>query len=303
MESESFSYINLITYTNEPTVEKLVPSSVRYSYIFDLRSKDKISSLFSDLFLNKRHQSFSITLCTGGILDISANENWVEKVSIILCHPLYLKINNRFVICIDGTNNSDQVNRFLETLEEKLNKQGIKGILFIDINNVKKDTEHFVVRDESSLSDFDQWYISSLLKAGSKLNLFLRTADMEFVTNFIDRRDFCEHSLKSNQPSFYLGIKEMQRSNERLHEYEALIATLKESISSKDEYLEFLLGKFKEVDNDVEMGPVMSIKKFYYREYEVLPLWYKQFGHVIKVLMGKRSFRSLFNDKVKNYKE
>jgi len=35
----------------------------------------------------------------------------------------------------------------------------------------------------------------------------------------------------------------------------------------------------------------------------VLPLWYKRLGHIIKVVMGKRSFKSLFSDKVKKYRD
>jgi hypothetical protein len=39
---------------------------------------------------------------------------------------------------------------------------------------------------------------------------------------------------------------------------------------------------------------VEKILAFYQAQYEVLPLWYKQMGHLIKVVMGKRTFRSLF---------
>jgi hypothetical protein len=45
------------------------------------------------------------------------------------------------------------------------------------------------------------------------------------------------------------------------------------------------------------------LQHYYNNEYEVLPSWYKQFGHVLKVVLGKRSFRSLFNDNVKKYKQ
>ena len=37
-----------------------------------------------------------------------------------------------------------------------------------------------------------------------------------------------------------------------------------------------------------------SILSWYEKEYEVLPLWYKRFGHIIKVMTGKRSFKSLY---------
>jgi hypothetical protein len=36
---------------------------------------------------------------------------------------------------------------------------------------------------------------------------------------------------------------------------------------------------------------------WYKNEYEVLPMWYKRCGQVIKVLIGKRTFKSLFNKK------
>jgi hypothetical protein len=45
-----------------------------------------------------------------------------------------------------------------------------------------------------------------------------------------------------------------------------------------------------------------EIQDFYTREYEILPLWYKRFGQVLKVLTGKRTFRSLFRDNTKKYK-
>ena len=46
---------------------------------------------------------------------------------------------------------------------------------------------------------------------------------------------------------------------------------------------------------------VTELLRFYKNEYEILPLWYKRLGHVIKVLMGKRTFRSLFDDRAKKY--
>jgi hypothetical protein len=45
--------------------------------------------------------------------------------------------------------------------------------------------------------------------------------------------------------------------------------------------------------NELERG-VNEISAWYQKEYEILPLWYKKFGHVIKVFKGKRTFKSLF---------
>jgi O-antigen biosynthesis protein len=38
-------------------------------------------------------------------------------------------------------------------------------------------------------------------------------------------------------------------------------------------------------------------KNWYYKEYEVLPLWFKRLGHIVKVFQGRRSFKSLFSGK------
>jgi glycosyltransferase involved in cell wall biosynthesis len=37
-----------------------------------------------------------------------------------------------------------------------------------------------------------------------------------------------------------------------------------------------------------------KLKDWYGQQYDILPLWYKRFGHIIKVVKGKRSVRSLF---------
>ena len=38
-----------------------------------------------------------------------------------------------------------------------------------------------------------------------------------------------------------------------------------------------------------------NILDWYVKEYEALPIWYKRFGHVIKVMLGKRSIKSLYH--------
>lgn len=66
----------------------------------------------------------------------------------------------------------------------------------------------------------------------------------------------------------------------------------------------------QEISNQVSHNQILrsqshatALQNYYNSEYEVLPLWYKRLGHIIKVLIGKRSFRSLFSDKVKKYRD
>ena len=64
-----------------------------------------------------------------------------------------------------------------------------------------------------------------------------------------------------------------------------------------------LYQNFLTLSKDVQEKEYYDIIDWYNHEYEILPLWYKQLGHIIKVIMGKRSFRSLFSDNVKKYKD
>jgi hypothetical protein len=72
-------------------------------------------------------------------------------------------------------------------------------------------------------------------------------------------------------------------------------ARLMQQLSGAEKTIDVIRTKYKD---DYE-----NLFKWYHNEYEILPLWYKRFGHILKVIMGKRSFRSLFSDDVKKYKD
>lgn len=66
----------------------------------------------------------------------------------------------------------------------------------------------------------------------------------------------------------------------------------------------------QEISNQVSHNQILrsssqatALQNYYNNEYEVLPLWFKRLGHVVKALMGKRSFKSLYSNKVKKYKD
>jgi hypothetical protein len=66
----------------------------------------------------------------------------------------------------------------------------------------------------------------------------------------------------------------------------------------------------QEISNQVSHNQILrsssqatALQNYYNNEYEVLPLWFKRLGHVIKALMGKRSLKSLYSNKVKKYKD
>ncbi len=60
-------------------------------------------------------------------------------------------------------------------------------------------------------------------------------------------------------------------------------------LQQNDEYI----GKLQ-TQIAAEQNRANETLEWYKKEYEVLPMWYKKFGQIIKVFKGKRTFRSLF---------
>jgi len=102
-----------------------------------------------------------------------------------------------------------------------------------------------------------------------------------------------DKELEDNHESWYQLALDGRAASVRAASQEREIGRLREERKIMQELLE-LGNKHDEVN---------YILKFYKNEYEILPLWYKRFGHIIKVIQGKRSFRSLFDKRVKKYKD
>lgn len=102
-----------------------------------------------------------------------------------------------------------------------------------------------------------------------------------------------ERMLAEDHERFYRLAMERVGLSALAAEQRREIGRLREERQILQELLE-LSNKHDEVN---------YILRFYRNEYEVLPLWYKRIGHIVKVLLGKRSFRSLFDKSVKKYKD
>ncbi len=90
------------------------------------------------------------------------------------------------------------------------------------------------------------------------------------------------------------------------------ISELEKAIDWYDRTLKYYQQLSNQQDKNVpEMAPAVTLPPFsvgdsmdksreiqhwYNKEYEVLPLWYKRFGHIIKVFQGHRTLRSLFTN-------
>lgn len=102
-----------------------------------------------------------------------------------------------------------------------------------------------------------------------------------------------EEVLKKNNQPLYLIKQQNQELREKVLQTEEILKAAINEIEIKDAHIEILRAH----------SQATHLQNYYTNEYEILPLWYKRFGHLLKVISGKRSFRSLFTDKEKKYKQ
>lgn len=86
------------------------------------------------------------------------------------------------------------------------------------------------------------------------------------------------------QNRLYQGLERLFIHKSQVHGLRQEIQQLKEENTNLKSYLS------SHSNNSIEL------LKWYHEQYEVLPVWYKRFGHIIKVFTGKRTLRSLFKD-------
>lgn len=209
-------------------------------------------------------------------------------------NPRYPKMNHRPLI-FSFSEEDPSGNAGWSFLVQKCVDQGLKEPLLLRVSPYHSRTHSgdfcFSLTKEM-MPRFDigaiieEWMENFLLtmQAGS-IHVFLKNEDNTVTDGF---PDFSGTTEKRKLFSIAEKIYELDQLREK--EYGE-----KEAVEKQVENLENYL--------DFPKQETRAILKFYRNEYEVLPLWYKQFGHIIKVLMGKRSFRSLFNDHVKKYKD
>lgn len=129
-----------------------------------------------------------------------------------------------------------------------------------------------------------------------KFNLFLSSLDHKKRKNTLIKNLILEEFIKDDY-----------RAYQHIYHYKNLQAYFLAEIIKESQY-----KRFKEpssglkpqhlseiASNKNQLDKESQIADWYYHQYEVLPGWYKKIGHLIKAVLGKRSFKSLLqrNDK------
>jgi hypothetical protein len=103
-----------------------------------------------------------------------------------------------------------------------------------------------------------------------------------------------EEALYSEQdPGLYTLKLQNRELNKQVRQLEQFFQAAQQEISNQVSHNQILRSS----------SQATALQNYYNNEYEVLPLWFKRLGHLVKAFTGKRSFKSLFSDKVKKYKD
>jgi hypothetical protein len=216
---------------------------------------------------------------------------YIENIIALFFEPSYYLVKGKPVVFLrDNATGSE----FIEKLFEKSEKQGLHLSIF-KTKGIGSDDAGTQFAYEITSSDFDYGAIVE--------NWLLR---------FIDDKNPGEiHFLFEKSDPALLGILSALREKEvtlfKTQHYKfANIAYQQQALI--DQYkgeLDIKRSAEKNIQNYLGMQKKQTADnvEWYHHEYEILPTWYKRIGHFIKVMMGKRTFRSLFSDKVKKYND
>ena len=269
-----------------------------YAYVINsLDSFDKLSleRIHNNEYFNNTKLCFSLYFDfsnEGGFLKEIINNN-KELILQYFFHPNYKILYNKPLLFFNSKDAERQdVQEVLSELQNYIVSQGYESPQAIFFTNTFQSdrTNDILFNTTDSLNHVSLTYYNLLINnyCGRFVGLYIESASIvlrELIA--------VEHLLlKENEICYNHLIEFQQLKLTSLQLLENLKLT-KEDLSNQKQYLKI----YKDQDES------LKINEFYHNEYEILPLWYKKLGHIIKVMMGKRTFRSLFDNNVNKYKD
>jgi hypothetical protein len=261
--------------------------NIYFSILVNPSEKENLENVYG--FMDKaRLTQFALTL---DICELPSAEN-IRFITSFLFLPSYLNVQQRPVINVVA-NSQGLVENTAFALSDYLSSQGVDAI----INKI------FTLADQAETSNYCLFnssvklvgHYKEVLQSDQCYNntIFFYVSSMETFCSTLSSLQQVENDFRQSFPNFYsLASRNMV--------LELDIDRLKRKIS----YTEAELSHHKQYNDILRSEHSTSeLQNYYNHEYEILPKWYKRLGHILKVITGKRTFRSLVSDNVKKYKD
>jgi len=272
---------NYAHFKNDETIN--ADSIVFLSFLCDAGNNETLSEAYR-FFSESNIVDFSLSFKITGAL----NSLFIEDIISFFFISTYFKSNGQpllNIVCSEGG--------LFENTKRNINDIACKqGFMEIKINQLteKSEDEMQNVLNESYL----------FTDSASLLEQYKNVLQSEkFYGNAFYLND------TSNDPGkLYLSIQQEEYEAEKAHPQLFKMGHIVQSVVAENEYLSIKCRYMAtELDNYKAHNEILrssseatELQHYYNKEYEVLPLWYKRVGHLIKVLTGKRKLSSLFGD-------
>lgn len=224
---------------------------------------------------------------------------WIEDFMLLLAHSGYLREDNQRIVFIDNASQvCEDTAEWILQLQNRCNENGFSFVaVWLNKCTVYDDEVVKTSYPGTVYRYTDQNEMERILTtAVAPVSIYIQT-DNVILENVYAALDQVIGSFQSRNPIQYqlllrltAGMKEKQALQQKLKEY---TLTLQASQQYQALWLQETAPQ-ETIGTGGVIHQVNRIKRFYWEEYEVLPLWYKRLGHLIKVITGKRKFRTLF---------
>lgn len=315
MEFKTLSYKYVTVNTDQVSDILLIALENNAALLFELGLNDEKGAvkILKLIYSQKDIGKFSIFLNLQNARDLPAiSNNFLEVITVILSHYNYIKYDSRHLIGIQFNSEIEKFGKseFVRKWFQLFAEQGFEDFYIVDFGNNSPSftiskSMLFLMDNHTFGDDLLAEYYKLICFSNEVPKLFIHAETKEKVYDIFNLIKNAELQLQEKYPVPY-GMRLL--SNNNILEICSLNhnnKALKSAVISRSEYIDFLAGKIgtQTEHHGLDISPLAQLKKFYYNEYEILPVWYKRLGHIIKVVMGKRTFVSLFRNDVKKYKD
>jgi hypothetical protein len=265
-----------------PVTQLPEEENVFYSVIVDPLRITNLAGIYQFIIGNPHHP-IALTLS----LKEQLSPEIIRSLASFLFLATYLRIENSPVINMIG-DTPGLLSATETSIRNYCSGQGFNDILINTISGQSK-TCRLASSPENVIESYNE-----LLKANDfgKGILFIPVFPGTNPTDLLNTLKEADHSLHKATPQLfdlYEKNKLLEKENAELRRRNSFN---ERELEHQKQYQDILRSRHS----------TRELQDYYNDEYEVLPKWYKRFGHLVKVMMGKRTFRSLFRDDVKKYR-
>jgi hypothetical protein len=266
--------------------------NVFFSIRADPFLKDELEDAY--LFLSNREtgRQLSAMALTLQIRNPITEES-IRRVTSFLFVPCYLRILNKRVIILSG-DSPELLKDAAAAISSYLNSQGMPEAIINSIilagESVQSNGKWLFQSREDLIG-----YYSKLLQTSPdcRHDLFFQVTSRDALLSTLSSLQLAEADFKQKFPWVYSLSQSKNLLENEVYALRERMASLEKELEHQKQFVDLLRSDHQ----------TKELQHYYTHEYEILPLWYKRFGHLLKVISGKRTFRSLFRDDTIKYKD